>query len=105
MVEGVKYDSGKPTPRLLPPHALLAIAKVLEFGARKYSPDNWKHVENAGSRYMDAMLRHILAYMSGEENDPETGESHLAHAGCCLMFLLDAQESGWEFPVSETRKN
>lgn len=98
MVEGVKYDHGKPMPRLLPPSALLAIARVLTFGAKKYSPDNWKHVAGAKERYLDAMFRHLLAYNSGEEKDPESGESHLAHMGCCLMFLLDASETGHVFP-------
>lgn len=102
MVEGVKFDSGKPMPRLLPPSALLAIARVLTFGAKKYSPDNWKHVAGAKDRYLDAMLRHILAYNSGEVNDPESGENHLAHAGCCLLFLLDAAETGLEFPAEKS---
>ncbi len=102
MAVGVKYDSGKPMPRLLPPSALLAIARVLTFGAKKYSPDNWKHVKGAKERYLDAMMRHILAYNSGEINDPESGENHLAHAGCCLMFLLDAAETGWKFPEEAT---
>jgi hypothetical protein len=98
MVEGVKHDSGKPMPRLLPPSALLAIARVLTFGAKKYSPDNWKHVPGAKERYLDALWRHLLAYNSGEEIDPESGESHLAHIGCCVLFLLDAAETGHQFP-------
>lgn len=101
MTEGRKFDSGKPMPRLLPPSALLAISRVLTFGAQKYSPDNWKKVPGAKDRYLDAMLRHILAYNSGEINDPESGENHLAHAGCCLMFLLDAAETGHEFPPAD----
>jgi hypothetical protein len=88
MVEGVKHDSGKPMPRLLPPSALLAIARVLTFGAKKYSPDNWKHVPGAKERYLDALWRHLLAYNSGEE----------AHIGCCVLFLLDAAETGHQFP-------
>lgn len=98
MAEGVKHDSGKPMPRLLPPSALLAIARVLTFGAKKYSPDNWKYVAGARERYLDALFRHLLAYNSGEILDPESGEPHLAHAGCCLMFLLEAEETGLEFP-------
>jgi hypothetical protein len=102
MAEGVKYDGGKPMPRLLPPSALLAISRVLTFGAKKYSPDNWKHVVGAKERYLDAMLRHILAYNSGEILDQESGENHLAHAGCCLLFLLDASETGLVFPEEKS---
>jgi hypothetical protein len=32
-------------------------------------------------------MRHLVAYQSGEEIDPESGKSHLAHAQCCLIFL------------------
>lgn len=76
----------------IPPHAELAVARVLTFGASKYSRDNWALVENAEERYMDAALRHINAYRRGEPVDTETGESHLAHAICCLMFLLEMEE-------------
>lgn len=67
---------------------MLAILSVLEFGAVKYGPNNWQKVENAVTRYRDAAMRHLLAYHEGEEIDPESGLPHLAHMGCCLMFLL-----------------
>lgn len=91
---GVKYDAGKVRPSLVPTDSLIEIAKVLELGAKKYSPDNWKLV-TPHSRYTDAALRHIYAYLMGEKNDPETGLSHLAHASACLMFLIhfELQES------------
>lgn len=85
---GVKYDAGKPQPRLLPVRAVNAIVGVLTFGAQKYCADNWKYVDNPVERYTDAMLRHIFAWMEGETLDPESGLHHLAHAGCCLLFLL-----------------
>lgn len=101
---GLKFDGGKPRLGLLPPHATLAIARVLTAGSKKYSDNNWLYVTGAETRYMDAMLRHIFSYMMGEKLDSETGESHLAHAGCCLMFLLDAQESGHNFPTENVTK-
>lgn len=89
---GSKHDSGKPLVGAVPPNALLAVAKVLTFGAEKYGRDNWRQVENAETRYLDAALRHINAYQRGEAADPESGESHLAHAVCSLMFMLELQE-------------
>lgn len=89
---GSKHDSGKPLMGAVPPNALLAVAKVLTFGAEKYGRDNWRQVKNAETRYMDAALRHINAYQRGEAADPESGESHLAHAVCSLMFILELQE-------------
>lgn len=89
---GSKHDSGKPLMGAVPPNALLAVAKVLTFGAKKYGRDNWRQVANAETRYLDATLRHINAYQRGEAVDPESGESHLAHAVCSLMFMLEMQE-------------
>lgn len=89
MTEGLKFDQGKPLMGALPPNAELAIAEVITFGAAKYGRDNWKHVDDSEQRYMDALLRHVNAYRRGESLDEESGKSHLAHAGCCLMFLLE----------------
>lgn len=88
---GTKADSGKPMMGCIPPHAELAVARVLTFGAQKYSRGNWVHVETSDERYMDAALRHINAHRRGENADSETGESHLAHAICCLMFMLESK--------------
>lgn len=87
-VEGVKFDGGKPQWSLLPFKALREVVDVLTYGAKKYAPDNWKKVPNAKQRYIDAGFRHFTAYASGEALDPETGKSHLAHAICCLLYLL-----------------
>ena len=86
---GRKFDTGKPRYGLLPPLALLENVKVLTFGARKYEPDNWKHVDDGPARYFDAAMRHMWAYNSGEIFDPETDLHHLAHAICCLQFITD----------------
>lgn len=86
---GVKHDQQKVRPTLLfksLKQPLDEVLAVLEFGAKKYAPDNWKHVE--GHRYDDALLRHVQAYLGGEMNDPETGLHHLAHAACCILFKI-----------------
>ena len=90
--EGRKHDQQKPRPSLLPPDALREVIDVLEFGAKKYSPDNWRRVPDAKQRYTDAMLRHALAILSGETHDPETGLQHAAHVACCSMFLCELGE-------------
>jgi hypothetical protein len=86
---GRKFDGGKLQYGLLPPLALKATVEILTFGAEKYEPDNWKHVPDSKRRYFDAMQRHLWAWKEGEQNDPETGKNHLAHAMCCLMFLYE----------------
>jgi hypothetical protein len=77
--------------QLMPPLATERIAEVFTFGAKKYSDWNWsKGMEY--SRLYGAMQRHITAWYKGESIDPETGKSHLAHAGCCVMMLLEMEE-------------
>lgn len=90
---GRKFDGGKLQYGLLPPLALRETVKVLTFGAEKYEPDNWRRVPDGPRRYFDAAQRHLWAYKEGEIADPETNVNHLAHAICCLMFMLDIDES------------
>lgn len=85
---GLKTDAGKPRMSLLPWTAVHAIVRVLEFGAAKYGVRNWQHVTDLRTRYFDAAQRHLLAWWAGEKVDADTGESHLAHAACCVLFLL-----------------
>ena len=89
--EGIKYDSAKPKMNLLPPKAILEVAKVLTFGAEKYDAENWRKLDDLQNRYTAGALRHIFAHMDGEELDPETNLSHLAHALCCLLFKLEIE--------------
>ena len=86
---GFKYDSGKPQMGLLPPHALTEMAKVMTFGAGKYKAHSWKQVEKAQERYLDALLRHADAYVSGERIDPESGLPTMAHIMCDAAFLIE----------------
>lgn len=85
---GVKFDKDKPKWNLLPWDELEDVVKVLTFGVKKYSPDNWKLVDDANNRYLDAAMRHVVAHQQGEQRDAESGESHIAHAICCLLFML-----------------
>jgi hypothetical protein len=84
--EFIKLDDGKRRLSLIEPPFIQALGDVITFGAAKYAPNNWKLCEDT-SRYKDALLRHIYAYLSGEQRDQETGIEHLAHASCNLMFL------------------
>jgi len=84
---GKKYDNDKLRWSLLPLGALQDVVKVLEFGAKKYAPDNWKYVDQAEERYWNAAMRHIVAYKLESPADSETGLSHLAHAVCCLLYI------------------
>lgn len=96
LVLGAKYDQDKYRPELLSTIALVEISKVLTFGAKKYADHNWRKGISY-SRLLGACLRHVFAYLGGESKDPETGLSHLAHASCCLIFILDYELTKPEF--------
>ena len=83
----LKRDTQKPRYDLIPSDSLHAIALVLTYGADKYEDRGWESGTRWG-RYFAACMRHLWAWWRGEELDPESGLPHLAHAGCCVMFLL-----------------
>lgn len=86
-VAGRKDDGGKPPISLVPAALISETAKVLAFGAQKYDCHNWrKGIEF--SRLLSATFRHLIAFNEGQDLDPESGVSHLAHASCNIGFLL-----------------
>lgn len=95
MTEGRKDDAGKARIELWPPEAITALAEIMTFGAAKYGDRNWEK-GMAWGRLYGAAMRHLWAWWKGEEADPESGRSHLYHAGCCIVFLiaLEARKKG-----------
>ena len=85
--QGHKDDSDKLRFDLLPWDALSEVTRVLMYGADKYQPWNWQRGMKY-TRLLGATMRHTIAFLRGDDRDPETGLSHLAHAICCLLFLL-----------------
>ena len=83
-----KADAGKAEIRLVPMEIVWAIAWIRMYGNRKYGdPENWKTVEP--ERYRDALMRHLLAYISDSKSvDEESGYPHLWHAACNMAFLM-----------------
>lgn len=79
---------------LIPAPAMEEIANVLKLGASKYGEYNWRKTKVATNTYVHAILRHLNAWRDGEDLDPESTRSHIAHiaAGCCI--LLDAEACG-----------
>lgn len=87
--KGLKNDTEKERWDLVPMKALNEVVKVLTFGAKKYSENNWKLVSNGRERYYAAALRHLRdAQENYEARDKESGLLHLAHAACCILFLI-----------------
>lgn len=88
---GKKFDSGKARWDLLPFSAIAGIVEVMTFGAAKYGSNNWQNVAPFEARYFAAMQRHLAAWRAGEKIDSESGLPHLAHAACCIVFLLSKE--------------
>lgn len=88
----LKFDQDKLPLHLLSTEAMNQTAAVLAFGAQKYAEHNWRN-GFAWSRPLAAAMRHITAFNAGEDRDPESGLSHLAHAACCIMFLLEFEKT------------
>lgn len=91
--EGVKYDGGKARMDLVDWAAIEGLAKVLEFGARKYSPNNWRNGMEWG-RILAAAMRHLADFAMGRDLDKDSGLPVIDHAMCCLMFLSSYQKTG-----------
>lgn len=72
---------------LLPWDALAEVAKVYNYGAQKYSPHNWEK-GYPWSLSLDALYRHVAAFTTREDLDPESGLPHLAHAAFHILALL-----------------
>ena len=85
---GIKRDSDKIRYDLMPMYPLEEVAKVFTHGAEKYDDRNWEQGMDWNRPY-GALLRHVFAFWSGEDIDPESQLHHLAHAICEAMFLLE----------------
>jgi hypothetical protein len=90
---GVKFDEGKTRDDLIPPEVEEAIAKVLEFGARKYAERNWEK-GMLWSRPYAACRRHLRNWFArrdfgkGPGADKDSGYSDLWHAATNIAFLI-----------------
>lgn len=81
-----RFNQGKPKFSLIDMTCQVDMARVLEFGANKYSRDNWK-IGGPITELIDSMLRHTAALLDGEWLDPDSGLPHIGHIQCNAMFL------------------
>lgn len=86
MEKAVRYNKKKHKWSLVPFSALEGMVRVLEFGAEKYEIDNWKK----GLPYTEvceSLMRHLFAFLEGEDNDYESGLHHVDHLLANALFL------------------
>ena len=91
---GTKNDGAKVRMELLHqgcPLALNEAALVMTLGAAKYGDYNWREVQT--DRYFAAMYRHLTAYhVDASSLDAGTGQSHLSHVLCNILFLVELEQ-------------
>lgn len=88
----IKSDAGKPRPTLVPPQIIFDIARVREYGLKKYGDkESWKSVEV--ERYRDAMCRHLIAYLKNPNGEDEESKlPHLWHVATNVAFLCELEK-------------
>ena len=79
---------------LIPPYALEQTAWVHKLGSEKYGPYNWRKTGVCATTYVSAIIRHLDAWRDGQNMDPESGISHIAHIVSSCNILLDAGHCG-----------
>lgn len=87
---GVRYNSSKVPISMIfeARRALEGCSRVMGFGAQKYSRANWRKGLPL-TEVADSLSRHLVAWLSGEDNDPETGLPHLDHLLCNAIFISE----------------
>jgi len=85
---GERYNNGKPMLSLIPAYATEEVAKVLTYGATKYSKNNWLK-GRPWMEFVDSLERHLQAWKRGEDIDEESGCLHAAHLACNALMLVE----------------
>ena len=84
--QALRYNEGKEQWSLVDFKSLKPMVEVLEYGANKYEPFNWTKGFPT-TKLCESLLRHVFAYLGGEDIDQESGLSHIGHIQCNAMFL------------------
>ena len=101
---GTKHNKGKLEHHLIPISAHEEVVKVFMHGAEKYTAFNWKK-GRPYSDYYDAMLRHANLFLQGEDDDGESGLSHLAHIAADALILLSLHQGKTTRKKCDDRKS
>jgi hypothetical protein len=88
------FGEAKPKMSDTPTIGVQEMGRVFTGGAAKYGRFNWRDHAVSATVYYDAAQRHLMAWFRGEDLDPESGVSHLAHVMACCNILLDAEKHG-----------
>jgi hypothetical protein len=94
--QALRYNQGKLKWSLVDWKSLEPMVRVLEMGASKYAPYNWAKGMPV-TEVSESLLRHMFAYLDGENLDSESKIEHLGHVMCNCMFLIHIMREKPEF--------
>jgi len=92
-LDGRKNDEGKPKLGLISTVFMWGMAKVMTANIPEYGEHNWRKGMEWDRPY-NAVQRHLTAWWDGQDLDPKSKVSHLWHAACELMFLVEYEAKG-----------
>ena len=84
--QALRYNMGKLEWSLVDFDSLEGLVKVLEYGAQKYARNNCKKGMPV-TKVSESLMRHLFAFLRGEDVDPESGCRHISHVMCNAMFI------------------
>jgi hypothetical protein len=97
--KALRYNEGKPRWSLVDFKALEPLVQVLEYGAKKYTEDNWK-LDMEIRTAIDSLLRHAIKLSEGELVDQESGLPHTGHIQANALFIQHHLNKGKTWPVN-----
>ncbi len=86
-------DFSKPCLSLIPQSSVLAATEAFQDGVKKHGGMyNWRTKDLSTMQYCAKILRHIYAYIDGQDSAEDSKVSHLGHALADLMIMIDAKK-------------
>jgi hypothetical protein len=65
--------------------------RAMADGRRKYGHMNWREKNVSSTIYYDAAMRHLMAWLDGQNTAEDSGVHHLGHVMACCAIILDAE--------------
>ena len=85
---------GKAPVHLLARFPVEDVVRVLQAGDEQYGTHNWHGETFSRVQFAAKIIRHTLAWLRGEDADPDDGASHIAHAAADALIILEMERAG-----------
>jgi hypothetical protein len=95
-VGGLRFNSGKAELDQVPTSLQFAAAKVLMYGEKKYSKNNWRKGMKWTIVY-NCLQRHLLKWLDGEHLDDESNLPHTYHMAANVAMLIEYEQTAKSF--------